>query len=77
MELVKILRDIMLTEGVKKGLPLLELAHETGLPLEEVIQREMELGLIPPSVAGGAKGGGEARLGDGPELYNRRSFGPL
>ena len=52
MELVNILRDIILTEGVKKGLPILELAHETGLPLEEVIQREMDLGLIQSAVDG-------------------------
>ena len=35
MELVKILRDIIVTEGVKNRRSVLELAHETGLPVEE------------------------------------------
>jgi hypothetical protein len=46
MELVKILRDIIVTEGVKNRRSVLELAHETGLPVEEVLQREIDLGLI-------------------------------
>ena len=45
MELVKILRDIIVTEGVKNRRSIMELAHETGLPIEEV-QREIDLGLI-------------------------------
>jgi len=46
MELVKILRDIIVTEGVKNRRSIMELAHETGLPVEEVLQREIDLGLI-------------------------------
>ena len=51
MELVKILRDIIVTEGVKNRRSVLELAHETGLPVEEVLQREIDLGLITSSSA--------------------------
>jgi hypothetical protein len=49
MELVKILRDIIVTEGVKNRRSVVELAHETGLPVDEVLQREIELGLIASS----------------------------
>jgi hypothetical protein len=49
MELVKILRDIIVTEGVKNGRSVLALAHETGLPVEEVLQCEIDLGLIASS----------------------------
>jgi hypothetical protein len=37
MELVKLLHDIIVTEGVKNRRSVLELAHETGLPVEEVL----------------------------------------
>ena len=53
MELVKILRDIIVTEGVKNGRSVLELAQETGLPIEEVLQREIDLGLASSSAATG------------------------
>ena len=59
MELVKILRDIIVTEGVKNRRSILELAHETGLPVEEVLQREIDLGLIASSSAT-SKGADEA-----------------
>ena len=51
MELVNILRDIIVTEGVKNRRSVLELAHETGLPVEEVLQREIDLGLASSSAA--------------------------
>jgi hypothetical protein len=59
MELVKILRDIIVTEGVKNRRSILELARETGLPVDEVLQREIELGLIVSSFAA-SEGNGEA-----------------
>ena len=59
MELVKILHDIIVTEGVKNRRSILELAHETGLPVEEVLQREIDLGLIASSSAA-SKGADEA-----------------
>ena len=58
MELVKILRDIIVTEGVKNRRSILELAHETGLPVDEVLQREIELGLVSSFAA--SEGDGEA-----------------
>ena len=58
MELVKILRDIIVSEGVKNGRSILELAHETGLPVEEVVQREIDLGLASSFAA--REGIGEA-----------------
>ena len=51
MELVKILHDIIVTEGVKNRRSVVELAYETGLPIEEVLQREIDLGLISSSSA--------------------------
>jgi len=44
--LIEIWRNAILCEGVERGRSLQELSDETGLPEEEVVQREVELNLI-------------------------------
>jgi hypothetical protein len=49
MELLETLRNIAICEGFKAGRSLQELAEETGLPVVEVVQREVDLKLISAS----------------------------
>lgn len=47
MELIEMLRNIVVREGFEAGRSIEEVAEETGLPIPEVLRREMELHLIP------------------------------
>jgi len=47
----KMLREIAIREGFAAGHSLRELCDETGLSLSEVIQREVDLHLIPADEA--------------------------
>jgi len=51
MELLEALRNIAIREGFEAGHSLQEEAHETGLPILEVLQREIDLKLISPDDA--------------------------
>ncbi len=59
MELIEMLHDIVICEGFAAGRSLKEVCDETGLSVSEVLQREVELHLIPADEA-------VARLNRGP-----------
>jgi hypothetical protein len=59
MELIEMLREIAIREGFAAGRSLREVCDETGLSLSEVIQREVDLHLIPADEAA-------AKLSQGP-----------
>ena len=59
MELVEMLRNIAIREGFAAGRSLREVSEETGLPVSEVLQREVDLHLIPAGEA-------VAKLNQGP-----------
>ena len=59
MELIETLHNIAIREGVAAGRSLREIADETGLSVLEVLQREVDLHLIPEDEA-------VARLSQGP-----------
>ena len=52
MDLIEILRNIIVAEGVMSGRSLQELSKETGLSVEEVIEREVDLDLVPGDNSG-------------------------
>jgi hypothetical protein len=47
MELIETLRNIAVREGFDAGRSLSEISKETGLSLDEVLSREIDLQLIP------------------------------
>ena len=51
MELIETLRNIAIREGFEAGRSIQELSEETGLPVLEVLQREVDLHLIPADEA--------------------------
>jgi hypothetical protein len=51
MELIETLRNIAIREGFAAGRSLQEVSEETGLPVLEVLKREMDLHLIPANEA--------------------------
>jgi hypothetical protein len=51
MELIETLRNIAIREGFEAGRSIQELSEETGLPVLEVLQREVDLHLIPATEA--------------------------
>jgi len=59
MELIEMLRNIIVREGFVARRSLREVSEETGLPVSEVLQREVDLHLIPADEA-------PARLNPGP-----------
>jgi NADH:ubiquinone oxidoreductase subunit E len=59
MELIEMLRNIIVREGFVARRSLREVSEETGLPISEVLQREVDLHLIPAGEA-------VARLNQGP-----------
>ena len=59
MELLETLRNIAIREGFAAGRSLQEVCVETGLSASEVLQRELDLHLIPVDEA-------LARLSPGP-----------
>ena len=56
MDLIEILRNIIVTEGVMSGRSLQELSKETGLSVEEVFEREVDLDLVPGDNSGASRG---------------------
>jgi hypothetical protein len=59
MELIETLRNIAIREGFAAGLSIRQVSEETGLSIAEVLQREIDLDLIPANEA-------PARLHPGP-----------
>ena len=59
MELIEMLRNIIVREGFVARRSLREVSEETGLPISEVLQREVDLHLIPADEV-------VARLNQGP-----------
>jgi len=59
MELIEMLRNIIVREGFVARRSLREVSEETGLPVSEILQREVDLHLIPAGEA-------VARLNQGP-----------
>ena len=59
MELIETLRNIAIREGFAAGRSLKDVSDETGLSVFEVLQREVDLHLIPADEAVG-------RLNQGP-----------
>jgi len=59
MELIEMLRNIIVREGFVARRSLREVSEETGLSVFEVLQREVDLHLIPAGEA-------VARLNQGP-----------
>jgi DNA-binding Lrp family transcriptional regulator len=59
MELLETLRNIAIREGVAAGRSIREIADETGLSVLEVLEREVDLHLIPADEA-------VSRLSQGP-----------
>ena len=47
MELLNTFRDVVISEGAQAGRPIQDISEETGLPVLEVLQREIDLRLIP------------------------------
>jgi hypothetical protein len=59
MELIETLRNIAIREGFVAGRSLREIADETGLSVLEVLEREVDLQLLPADEA-------VAKLSQGP-----------
>jgi hypothetical protein len=59
MELIETLRNIAIREGFAAGHSIRQVSEETGLSIAEVLQREIDLDLIPANEA-------PARLHPGP-----------
>jgi hypothetical protein len=51
MELIEAWRATAVREGFENGRSLSEISEETGLSVREVLQREVDLNLIPAYVA--------------------------
>jgi hypothetical protein len=51
MELIETLRNIAIREGFAAGRSIREVSEETGLSIVEVVQREIDLNLIPANEA--------------------------
>ena len=59
MELIETLRNIAIREGFAAGRSIREVSDETGVSIPEVLQREVDLDLIPANEA-------PAKLSQGP-----------